>query len=55
MRTMGEKLILSLFLDFIFQQALANPEEVVEYTEAMAAEDEELMAGVALDAEAWKV
>jgi antitoxin PrlF len=42
----GDELMLSLFLDFLTQQALANPDEIEEYTESMAAEDEELMAGV---------
>jgi antitoxin PrlF len=42
--------MLSLFLDFLTKQALLNPDAELEaYTEAMAAEDEELMAGVELD------
>jgi antitoxin PrlF len=42
----GDELMLSLFLDFLTKQALANPEEVEAYTAEMAAEDEELIAGV---------
>jgi antitoxin PrlF len=42
----SDELMLSLFLDFLTKQALANSDEIEEYTEAMAAEDEELMAGV---------
>jgi antitoxin PrlF len=41
-----DELMLSLFLDFLMKQALANLDEVEAYTEAMAAEDEELIAGV---------
>lgn len=45
-----EELMLSLFLDFLTKQALLNPETELEaYTEAMANEDEELIAGVELD------
>jgi antitoxin PrlF len=44
----GDELMLSLFLDFLTKQALANPDEVEAYTKAMAAEDEELIAGVAI-------
>jgi antitoxin PrlF len=44
----GDELMLSLFLDFLTKQALANPNEVEAYTEAMMAEDEELIAGVAI-------
>ncbi|MEG3439274.1 hypothetical protein V0288_19265 [Pannus brasiliensis CCIBt3594] len=47
---MRDELILSLYLDFLMEQAFLNPEEELEaYTEEMAAEDEELMAGVELD------
>lgn len=45
----GDELMLSLFLDFLTKQALANPKEVEAYTEAMAAEDDALIAGVAID------
>jgi antitoxin PrlF len=41
-----DELMLSLFLDFVMRQALANPAEVEVYSEAMAAEDDELIAGV---------
>lgn len=42
--------MLSLFLDFLTQQALLNPNAELEaYTEEMAAEDKELIAGVELD------
>lgn len=44
-----DELMLSLFLDFLTKQSLARPNELEEYTEAMAAEDEELIAGVVLD------
>jgi antitoxin PrlF len=45
-----DELMLSLFLDFLTKQALSDPLEVEAYTEAMAAEDEELMAGVVIGA-----
>jgi antitoxin PrlF len=41
-----DELMLSLFLDFLTKQALSNTSEIEAYTEAMAAEDDELMAGV---------
>ena len=44
-----DKLMLSLFLDFLMKAAIANPDEVEVYTAAMVAEDEELTAGVVLD------
>ena len=45
-----DELMLSLFLDFLMKRVLSNPDEEVEaYTEAMAAEDDELTAGVVLD------
>ena len=46
-----DELILSLYLDFLTKQALANPNELEEYTQAMADEDEDLIAGVILDAD----
>jgi antitoxin PrlF len=47
-----DEVMLSLFLDFLTKQALLNPEtELEEYTESMAAEDDELMAGVEIDSE----
>ena len=45
----GDELMLSLFLDFLTEQSLRNPDELESYTEAMAAEDDELTAGVILD------
>jgi antitoxin PrlF len=44
-----DELMLSLFLDFLMKQSLSNPDEMEAYTEEMAAEDDELMAGVVLD------
>jgi antitoxin PrlF len=41
-----DELMLGLFLDFLTKQALANPDEIEAYTEIMAAEDEELIAGM---------
>jgi antitoxin PrlF len=45
-----DSLMLGLFLDFLSRQALAADEGPVLYSEAMAAEDEELLAGVTFDA-----
>ena len=45
-----DSLILGLFLDFLSRQALTAQQGPVPYTEAMAAEDEELLAGVTVDA-----
>ncbi|MBD2309388.1 hypothetical protein H6G17_28450 [Chroococcidiopsis sp. FACHB-1243] len=45
-----DELMLASFLDFLMENALRNPKEEIEiYTEEMAAEDEELLAGVDLD------
>jgi len=41
--------MLGLFLDFLSRQALAAKDGPVVYTQAMADEDEELLAGVPLD------
>jgi antitoxin PrlF len=49
-----EELMLSLYLNFLTEQALLNPEEVEAYTEEMVAEDEELMAGVEIEDE-WSI
>ena len=38
-----------LFLDFLTRQALTNPDGPVLYSEAMAAEDEDLLTGVSVD------
>lgn len=43
-----DELMLSLFLDFLTKQALSDPSEIETYTEAMAAEDDELIAGVVI-------
>ena len=45
-----DSLMLGLFLDFLSRQALTAQQGPVPYTEAMAAEDEELLAGVTVDA-----
>ena len=42
-------LMLGLFLDILSRQALNADQGPVPYTEAMAAEDEELLAGVTVD------
>ena len=45
-----DEVMLSLFLDFLTNQALSNSETELEvYTEEMDAEDEELIADVKLD------
>lgn len=44
-----DELLLSLFLDFVMEEALSNPDELESYTSQMAAEDDELIAGVVLD------
>lgn len=49
-----DELMLSLYLDFLTKQALSNEDELEEYTEEMAAEDEELMAGVEIEDE-WSL
>ncbi|HEY9824692.1 MAG TPA: hypothetical protein V6D19_04535 [Stenomitos sp.] len=41
-----DELMMSLYLDFLMKQALSHPLEVEAYTEAMAIEDDELIAGV---------
>lgn len=45
-----DSLLLGLFLDFLSRQALKADQGPVLYTEAMAAEDDELLAGVTADA-----
>jgi antitoxin PrlF len=42
--------MLGLFLDFLSRQALTSDQAPVLYTEAMAADDDELLAGVMVDA-----
>ena len=46
-----ESLMLGLFLDLLTREALTAAAGPVPYTEAMAAEDDELLAGVTVDAE----
>lgn len=41
--------MLSQFLDFITKDAVSNPSNLEAYTEEMAAEDDELLAGVLID------
>jgi antitoxin PrlF len=45
-----DSLMLGLFLDFLSRQALTADQGPVLYTEAMAADDDELLAGVSVDA-----
>jgi hypothetical protein len=42
--------MLGLFLDFLSRQALMADQGPVLYTEAMATDDDELLAGVKVDA-----
>lgn len=44
-----DDLMLSLFLDFMTEEALRNLDQLENYTEAMATEDDKLIAGVVLD------
>jgi antitoxin PrlF len=44
-----DELMLSLFLDFVMETSLRDPNEIEKYTEEMAAEDDELMQGVIID------
>lgn len=46
----GDSLMLALFLDFLSRQALTTDGGPLLYTEAMAADDDELLAGVVVDA-----
>jgi antitoxin PrlF len=45
-----DSLLLGLFLDFLSRQALSSDQGPVLYTEAMAADDDELLAGVTVEA-----
>jgi antitoxin PrlF len=45
----SDDLMLSLFLDLVTKDALTNPEHLEAYTEEMADEDDELLAGVVVD------
>ncbi len=47
--TEEDSLMLGLFLDFLSRQALSSDQAPVIYTEAMAAEDDDLLAGVMVD------
>jgi hypothetical protein len=42
--------MLGIFLDFPSSQALSSDQGPVLYTEAMAAEDDDLLAGLSVDA-----
>jgi antitoxin PrlF len=44
-----DSLMLGLFLDFLSRQAFEHEAGPIPYTEAMAAEDAELLAGVAVE------
>lgn len=44
-----DSLMLGLFLDFLTRQALTAEQGPTVYTEAMAAEDDELLAGVEIE------
>jgi antitoxin PrlF len=48
--TEEDSLMLGLFLDVLSRQALSTDQAPVLYTEAMAAEDDDLLAGVSVDA-----
>jgi hypothetical protein len=48
-RVSPSDLMLSLFLDFLTKQALTDSQEIEVYTASIAAEDQELIAGVPLD------
>jgi antitoxin PrlF len=45
----SDDLMMSLFLDLVTKDALTNPEHLEAYTEEMADEDDELLAGVVID------
>jgi len=45
-----DTLMLGLFLDFLSRQALTSDQGPVLYTEAMAADDDELLTRVTVDA-----
>jgi antitoxin PrlF len=47
--TEEDSLMLGLFLDFLSRQALSSDQAPVLYTEAMASEDDDLLAGVFVD------
>ena len=45
-----DPVMLGLFLDFLSRQALTSDQGPLLYTQAMAADDDELLAGVMVDA-----
>jgi len=45
-----DSLMLGLFLDFLSRQALASEQGPLLYSEAMAADDDDLLAGVSVEA-----
>lgn len=42
-------IMMRMFLDFIMEDVLKNPDKLVTYTEEMKAEEDELLKGVTLD------
>ncbi len=42
---------MSLFLDFLMKDVIANPEKLVPYTETMSKEMDNLLAGVIVEEE----
>ncbi|MEB3249786.1 MAG: hypothetical protein VKK07_10620, partial [Merismopediaceae bacterium] len=44
-----ESLIMGLFLDFLMNEAIANPESLVPYTEIMSQQVDELLAAVVVE------
>lgn len=44
-----ESLIMGLFLDFLMNEAIANPETLVPYTEEMSTEVDDLLADVVIE------
>lgn len=44
-----ESLIMGLFLDFLMNEAIADPESLVPYTEAMSQQVDELLADVVVE------
>lgn len=44
-----ESLIMGLFLDFLMNEAIADPESLVPYTEAMSQQVDELLAAVVVE------
>jgi antitoxin PrlF len=44
-----ESLVMGLFLDFLMNEAIAEPEKLVAYTEEMSTEIDELLVGVVVE------